>query len=476
MLLILALVACNPETEVNPLTPEIAVAPAAVTFGEQAVPFEAIQTLYVSNGGRARLQVDLSFADGDPDVFVPEALTQQIDAGDTWALPISFLPETYLLYEATLILASNDADDPIVEVPISGTGIDAPIPDIAVDPTFLDFGDVSAGSSVVDWLTVENVGDAPLSLGTVVQTGSGAFVLESDPSGTTLAGGDDIPVLITYEPSHELGDNGTLVFISDDPDEPTTDVVLLGNGGGDFDYPEAVIDCPGTAEPPEWLDLDGSASNDPTGNEPLIYTWWLSQVPNGSQASLTNLVSPNTSLFADIAGTYEVQLQVENQLGIRSAPDRCTIDAVPTDALHVELTWDTAHADLDLHLLQEGFDLFELPGDCAYCNATPDWGVAGTLDDPSLDLDDRGGYGPENINVESPADGRYYVKVHYYSEHGDDAVTARVRVYTYGALELERTKVMHRNEVWDVGQADFPAGTVGPESNPLWETDVRSCY
>ena len=57
-----------------------------------------------------------------------------------------------------------------------------------------------------------------------------------------------------------------LTITSDDPDEGTLEVLLLGNGGADFDFPEAIINCPGTAAPPEFVTLNGSESHDPEGN------------------------------------------------------------------------------------------------------------------------------------------------------------------------------------------------------------------
>ena len=53
---------------------------------------------------------------------------------------------------------------------------------------------------------------------------------------------------------------------------------------------------------------------------------------------------------------------------------------------------------------------------------------------------------------------------------------ASVRIYAYGVLEAELSRVLHRNEIWDVAQVNWPAGTVGVLSNDLYEATVRSCY
>ena len=470
----LFLTACPTEGPgVSALVPEIVVTPREIVFGEQAVPVPVTLDLVVSNGGRADLAVELTY-EGD-DAFTFEPTTLDIDPGEAQVVLVTFTPDTFLDFEGVLTLTSNDIETPVLEVPLTGTGVDLPTPDIAIEPRALDFEEVTTGSMISDFVVLSNEGEAPLSLGTIVQSGSGAFSLVTDPSNTDIAGGGEVPVLVQYAPINDAGDSGTLLFPSNDPDEPVVEVALIGNGGGDFDWPEAIIDCPGSAEPPENVTLSGALSTNTGGTGELSYEWTLTERPPGSRAELSNQVTDSTRFFADIAGTFEVQLVVENDQGIRSAPDRCVIDAIPSDAIHVELTWDTSRADLDLHLLDDGGTLFDSQTDATWCNPRPSWGGAGTADDPSLDLDDRGGYGPENINIESPANGDYQVAVHYFEEHGDDAVTATVRIYTNGVLELTRSRILSRNEVWNVAQINWPEATVGVLSQEPQPAAARSC-
>ncbi len=483
-LLAIALVGC-PEPDlpsVVALTPEIGVAPDAIGFGERAVPVQVSETFYITNGGRAELEATLKL-EGD-DVF--ELSTTELTLERDTSLPINLLfrPNTFLDYGAELVITSNDEDNPVVRIPITGTGVAAPMPDILIEPLALDFGEVD-GTSETGIVAIRNVGAADLVLGSIGRAGSGNFSLLSDPSGNTLVAGGNFPILVQYTPTSTGGDSGSIVIPSNDPDEPELTVVLLGNGGADYEYPVALIDCPSTTNPPVWVHLDGEGSTDPEGNTPLSYEWTLLSVPTDpssqvaiSDAELRNVVGPYTDVFVDAVGTYIVQLVVENSLGIRSAPAICTVEAEPAEDLLVELTWDTPNADLDLHLALAGNDLFEDPGDASWCNRSPSWGANGGADDPSLNLDDRAGYGPENFAIQTPAGGMYDTRVHYFNDQGDDIVTATVRVYLQGELApgFPVSHLLHRNEVWDVARINWPQATAALLSVEPYPAAQRQCF
>lgn len=476
--LLLPLLACGPSDQgITNLVPEIAVSPPALDFGEVASPLTEEQLVYVNNAGRAELEAHYTITGEGKEAFHVEVAGANVGAGETFTLPVTFTPPTYLPYTATLVISSNDKEAPEIEVPLSGVGVYAPAPDICITPSPMDWQMVAPGSSVPMVLSVKNCGDATLELGVMDQVGGGAFRVDTatDPSNATVAAGETQPVFVYYEPTNDLGDCGTLSFPSNDVDEPVTEVMMLGNGGGDCEYPVAVIDCPGFSAPPQEVALDGTGSYDPGGLEPLTYEWSLTGKPNGSSAELTEFQLANTVLFTDIGGEYEVQLQVTNTLGVKSAPERCIIDAVPADDIHVELTWNTTGVDLDLHLLQNTTAaMYDVPEDCNWCNRNPSWGTGGAEDDPRLDLDDRSD-GPENINILTPSNGAYPVYVHYYDPVGGPATTATVTVYTNGVEVFSDSKVMSRNQVWKVGQINWPDGSFGVYPDPLENATRRDC-
>lgn len=234
--------------------------------------------------------------------------------------------------------------------------------------------------------------------------------------------------------------------------------------------------------PLEMVDVDGSGSHDPSGGEIVAWRWALASAPSGSTAELSDPDAVRPSFFADLAGTYVLELTVQNDAGAwDETPDEVHVEVVPADGFYVELSWDTG-VDLDLHLMEEGADLFE-PGDCNYCNMNPSWGAAGRADDPSLDWDSIMGFGPETITIDVPADGVYEVAVHYYGIAGatDCGVpcpetTATVRVYLGGVLASEHTGTLYEDgDVWTVGRIDWPEGQVLTD-DVLGYTELTQCW
>jgi hypothetical protein len=482
--LLLAALGCQPAptTPLVDLTPQVAVAPSALDFGEVAVGGDAELVYYVTNAGGAALEVALTLdGDGQSAFALLEGAATVPPDGEA-ELHVRFTPDTYLPYAANVVLQTNDELQPELTLPLAGVGVAAPLPDLALDARTIDWGDVDAPATQV--LTLRNAGTAPLVLGDASLTGSGAFALVTDPSRTTVAPGNSLPIVLRYDPT-PAGDAAQLHLPSNDPDEPDAAVVLLGNGGGDFAYPVAIIDCPGTTQPPGYVAMDGYDAYDPAGHTPLTWAWTLAGVPTDpagqplSAGQLTSASGPTTTLFTDAVGTYLVDLVVTNALGTRSAPARCRVEAYPSDLVMVELTWDGPRADLDLHLAQADAPLFAEPETACWCSRAPDWGVPGDRDDdPRLNLDDRDGHGPENISIPTPADGGYDLRVHYFDDHGDGDVTATVRVWLQGQLSpaFQDSRLMRRNEVWEIGRVNWPEATVGVRSVANAPAPRRDCF
>ena len=469
---------CSSERNVFQLVPEIVASPANLDFGDVIVDTSATMSLEISNTGRAPLTVTDLALDGLPGAaFELGEADREIAAGDTAQVPVRFTPPTYLAYTDTLRITSDAANAPEVIVRLFGEGVDGARPDLALSSRALDFGTVSMGESVPLFFSVSNAGEGDLEIHSATLSGAGKdqFSLLYPLDGQTLTSGATFSTAILYSPAGEAGDNATLTLTSNDPDEPSVEVVLLANGGGDFEYPVAALACPSTVTPLDIARIDGSGSTDPNGDGPLTFVWDVVEAPSGSDYDFT-VEEDRASLLTDIAGTYQVSLFVVNAIGLSSAPATCTIDAIPDDQIHVELVWSANDSDLDLHMVRSGGLPFSDEDDACYCNPTPEWGdLLSLADNPSLDLDDMFGYGPENINIAEPADDTYQIYVHYYRDLGGGPTTATVRFYLHGALVTEDYALMQAKDLWHVGAISWPDGAVTLTGESPSPTSATSC-
>jgi hypothetical protein len=219
------------------------------------------------------------------------------------------------------------------------------------------------------------------------------------------------------------------------------------------------------------------------------WEWRVTQPPGGQSVFIPAYTFPNPTFDANVAGTYEFELDVFDGLGIRScAPARHEVLVIPNAAIHIELLWHTpndpdetdtgpgAGSDLDLHFLHRwaaGPDLdgdgkadgwFDNLFDCFWFNPHPNWGSYDPAidDDPSLDREDTDGAGPEIITFGHPEEGlTYRIGVHYWNDHGFGPSYATVRVYIHSELKFEVSGIMLLDkDMWEVATIDWPSGDV----------------
>ncbi|MBN2359334.1 MAG: hypothetical protein JXR83_07760, partial [Deltaproteobacteria bacterium] len=344
----------------------------------------------------------------------------------------------------------------------------------AVDPNPVDFGAVGRDSVKRLDVSVRNTGARDLILDQVLLTsdGGGAFCLVTTaPEHYVVPPTDEVFLQLAFAPPG-LGDfSGEVSIVSNDPATSDLRLPLLGVG---YSVPVAVLttlDDMSQARPLDTARLDGSGSYSQTPGVTIAsYEWHLVLRPVGSTTVLVSAGrtgvdlttdSPRADVVLDLAGRYEFALYVIDSVGVRSAaPATLRLRAVPDEDLHVQLVWDHPTADFDLHFVRGRSGLFNHDTDCYFSNRFPDWYLEDQDANPTLDLDDQGGFGPENVNVKHPLAGIYTVYVHYWNARttGNPAATATVRLFVRGQLAAELTQPFERDEVmWSAAELDWPA-------------------
>jgi hypothetical protein len=233
-----------------------------------------------------------------------------------------------------------------------------------------------------------------------------------------------------------------------------------------------------------------STATDATVEE---YLWSLD--PAFLSAATLTTTGETARFTADVSGTYQIDLDVVDSNDVISCAT-ATTNVVATQApregevsISVQLTWETpgdpdetdtgsgAGSDMDLLLLNRSIGCWsQSTARCDWLAKNPDWGVSGAVDNPSHDIDDSDGAGPEVITMTSSAAGDYYVGVEYYEPNEFGESTARVVIRVDGVVELdERRTLVNREEFWTVARIEIPTGNVTFVDGFALNKDSASC-
>ncbi len=106
-------------------------------------------------------------------------------------------------------------------------------PQISVSATSLDFGSVDVGDSSFTTLTITNSGSADLIIGQITFGGTNTLDFDTrndNCTGATVASSQNCTLQIVFSPRSIGSRRATLAISSNDPDTPTQNVSLSGNG------------------------------------------------------------------------------------------------------------------------------------------------------------------------------------------------------------------------------------------------------
>ncbi len=204
--------------------PDIAVEPTTLNFGDVPVGNNKSLQLKIANIGAAALRVDR--LESSCPQFKTEAGEFILECGKDSSVTVAFSPTAAGLIECTLSIYSNDPNENPVKVTLRGNGI---VPDIAVNPTRIDFG--TRCNSADSIMSISNQGPAPLIVAALNFLNANSAFSIDPKDGFTLNSGDSKEIKITYTPVRGRPGIDTLSIVSNDPDENPLKVPLQGLGG-----------------------------------------------------------------------------------------------------------------------------------------------------------------------------------------------------------------------------------------------------
>lgn len=466
-------------------------APDRVDLGILELGERGVKQFEVTNEGRATLEIknwrltDDRFQLSFPE-FSDRSEPARLEPGASVLVEISYENRGQEGVRGSLLIESNDPKNGAWVVDLL---VNLAEPCLEISDDVVDFGSVTPGGEKVLGFSLSNCSENATTtfsyLPSLTTDETGFLVLDSMPlRERALEPGEEVEVLVQFTPPRPGEYRDTVRFVSDMDGETEHEVLLIGEGSP-FGCPSAVIQASHpdrgvttanpraryTGLPLDVVALDGSSSRAEGGATIERFEWSIVRRPEDSAARLAGTASSVANeLFLDLSGEYTVEMHVWDSRGTRSCePATLDLVAVPDEDIHIQLVWDTPNdpeqldnlgSDVDLHLLRSGGIWNAKPWDCHWQNLEPDWGLRDDRsDDPSLDIDDINGWGPENINLNNPqGDMRYHVGVHYFSDQGYGASYSTVRVYLGGLLVEElRRKRMTDQQFWHVLDIEWPS-------------------
>lgn len=247
---------------------------------------------------------------------------------------------------STLTWSSTNADGASIDqgignVEVNGSTVVSPAETTTYTITVTGTEDSAVASTTV---TVTN--NPPVALNDLVSTDEDTPITaiavltnDTDPDGDTISisdftqpshgtSGSNGDGTLTYTPDADFNGSDSFTYtITDGTSEsPPAAVNITINPVNDQPVANAGTDQ--SVNSGDTVNLDGTLSSDVDGNT-LIYQWSFVTLPSGSSAALSDPAAANPTFTADVAGTYELQLVVNDGM-VDSPPDAVTITATVT--------------------------------------------------------------------------------------------------------------------------------------------------
>lgn len=229
----------DPEIEVEyPAATALTDGSSTVDWGAETVGQPASKTFTIRNSGTTTLSgLSISFAGTNASDFSAGSLPATIAPGATATVSVSFNPGAPGARSASLVIASNDADENPFNVNLTGSGltseitIEEPVNTPLTDgSTTIDYGEQFALSQSVKTFTIRNEGTGDLiNLSLSVGGAHAGQFVAGNLGATTLAPGASTTFTVAFEPTGEGVRAATLQVVNNDPDENPFNISLQGS-------------------------------------------------------------------------------------------------------------------------------------------------------------------------------------------------------------------------------------------------------
>jgi len=331
-----------------------------LTSGVSSVPFGSVntgatllRTVTIRNIGTSMLTgVTASLSGGEESDFtITSPPATSVSPGGSTTVSVRLSPTALGPLTTTLLIASNDADEDLFDLTLSGTGSTPEIgveypagTDLTGGVSIVSFGSVNVGATRTRNITIRNTGTGPLT-GVVASLNGGNvsdFVVTRAPGSNVSAGGSTT-VSVRLAPSVIGPRTTTLRIASNDTDENPFELTLSGTGLApeiEVEYPAGTNLTSGLSTVPFGSVLIGTFQTRTitirnAGNASL--TGLTASLNGGETAAFSVINAPASTLAADKTATISVRFTAFN-IGSHSTTLRLESNDADENPFEVRLT------------------------------------------------------------------------------------------------------------------------------------------
>jgi HYDIN/CFA65/VesB family protein/centrosomal CEP192-like protein/ASPM-SPD-2-Hydin domain-containing protein len=206
--------------------PTLSTVPATITFGDVTEGSPASQTVQLANSGTGALSITQISVTGNGFSAGTLTLPANLTSGQSANFNLQFAPTAAGSASGSVTIVSNAPNSPAT-ISLSGIGV-AATQSLAISATNLAFGDVNAGASSTQSVTLTNSGNAKVTVSQITEAGSG-FTLSGAGTPVSLSPGQSMAFGVIFSPSGAATASGSVTIASTATGFPKT-IALSGTG------------------------------------------------------------------------------------------------------------------------------------------------------------------------------------------------------------------------------------------------------
>ena len=144
---------------------------------------------------------------------------------------VTFAPAAAGQVSASMMITSNDADQPSITVPITGEGVVSSGCVVTATPRSINFGVSTPGNGVEQAVTIQNTGTGDCVISRAGIAGSGAAAFSFVTTGaTTIPSGQTFDVALRFSPPAQATYSAIATIQTTDPNLQSVSITLAGEG------------------------------------------------------------------------------------------------------------------------------------------------------------------------------------------------------------------------------------------------------